>query len=110
MGEHLYTDIWKKALPPLIALLETGMTDAGNALTEANFQSVGARKDYTFRLEIEDGIVMNNIDGSAVSRDLADVFLTNPEAVALSYKYRVVLRLLRNFELKGTLVTKTGTN
>ena len=38
-----------------------------------DFALVGNRKSYSFNLEFDDGIVSNNISGSAVARDLAGV-------------------------------------
>ena len=40
-------------------------------MNKKEFSNVGDRKKYSFNLEFKNGIVSNNIDGTAVARDLA---------------------------------------
>ena len=47
-------------------------TNQGSIVLNAkDFALVGNRKSYSFNLEYDDGVVSNNISGSAVARDLA---------------------------------------
>lgn len=101
--QQLYANIWKNALPDMLAMLEHGINPAIIALSEAEFETVGDRQKYAFRLEIRNGVPVNHVKGSAVSRDLADVFAASPKAVAMSQKHLVVLRLGSNFAFTGSL-------
>ena len=64
-----YYDLWKDVLSQLFTKNEQILLN-NIVLNEAEFASVGNRKSYTFNLVIDNGIVINNISGSAVARDL----------------------------------------
>jgi len=49
-------------------------------MDKKHFQNAGDRKNYTFNLVLNHGVVNNNISGSAVARDLT-LELTNHEAL-----------------------------
>lgn len=68
-------------------------------LPSKDFKEVGDRKDYSFNLQIDYGVVSNNIDGSAVARDLAEVFLTNIRASIFAHDKKVNIKLDKNFTL-----------
>ncbi|WP_428236539.1 hypothetical protein [Gracilimonas sp.] len=65
---------------------------------------MGNRKDYSFNIQFKGPDVANNLSGSAVARDLANVILNDTEMRSLlnggSYKIRMdkdfVLQVLKN--------------
>lgn len=73
---NLYYPLWKKKLP----IIQVQMKNAVNGTKEikmdkSEFESYGNRvvSDYFFNIEINNGKVVNNINGTAVARDLFDV-------------------------------------
>ena len=66
-----YSNIWKNALPKISEILSSSKFSGSIELNPADFALVGNRKKYSFNLEFDDGVVFNNISGSAVARDLA---------------------------------------
>lgn len=78
-NEHKYEEIFKVALP----LIEKAITEVSTRklsvpLSQDDFKKVGNRQSYSFNLELSDGIVANDIGGSAVARDLARALEQNP--------------------------------
>jgi hypothetical protein len=72
--KHLYVKIWQRELDYIQAIVAIG-AESGKPLPGERFRKAGNRKRYAFKLEIKMGKVINNITGSAVARDLADVLL-----------------------------------
>ena len=68
-----YINIWQNALPAISEILGSSDSSGSITLNSKDFALVGNRKSYSFNLEFDDGIVSNNISGSAVARDLAGV-------------------------------------
>ena len=68
-----YSNIWQNALPAISEILGGSDFSKSITLNSKDFALVGNRKSYSFNLEFDDGIVSNNISGSAVARDLAGV-------------------------------------
>ena len=67
--KNLYLDYWCSYLDDFIDILKSGGYK-GASIEEKALKDCGDRCDYTFLLEMEDGLVVNNTDGSAVARDL----------------------------------------
>ena len=66
-----YSNIWQNSLSEISEILD-GLGSSGSIeLSSKDFALAGDRKDYSFNLEFDDGVVSNNINGSAVARDLA---------------------------------------
>jgi hypothetical protein len=95
-GVHKYEDIWKQIIPSIIDSLTNKKTIEIN-IGKAPFAAVGNRKSYSFRLEIQNGSVANNIDGSAVARDLARVLLNHPKFIQAAKSKYLILRLDKQF-------------
>ncbi len=73
-NEHKYEEIFKTALPLIeTAIAEVAIRKLSIQLSQEDFKKVGNRQSYSFNLEFSDGIVVNDIGGSAVARDLARV-------------------------------------
>ena len=66
-----YSNIWRNTLPAISEILDSSESLESIALSSKDFALAGNRKSYSFNLEIDNGIVSNNISGSAVARDLA---------------------------------------
>ena len=68
-----YSNIWRNALPTISEFLSSSGSSGSIELSSRDFSLAGDRKNYSFNLEFDDGVVSNNISGSAVARDLAGV-------------------------------------
>jgi len=100
---HKYEDIWKPLIPNIIESVREGKSLELN-MNNADFKAVGKRKNYSFRLEIENNTVKNNIDGSAVARDLARILTSNSNFLQALNKRTVLLRLDKNFTFKMEII------
>ena len=73
-----YIDLWQDQKFKIKEILGNG--DKGSIqMNSEGFENVGKRKNYSFNLEFNNGVVLNNIGGSAVARDLARVLENNFE-------------------------------
>ena len=70
-SQGLYLNIWQNALPAISEILGSSDSSGSITLNSKDFALVGNRKSYSFNLEFDDGVVSNNINDSAVKRDLA---------------------------------------
>ena len=74
-----YVDLWTRQRASIKDKLKNTMIRQSIQLNSEEFRNVGNRSNYSFNLEFENGIVSNNIGGSAVARDLANVLETSTE-------------------------------
>lgn len=75
-----YTDLWTKQRESIKDKLNSiTITKQSIQLNSEDFNRVGNRSNYSFNLEFENGIVSNNIGGSAVARDLAKILENSKE-------------------------------
>jgi hypothetical protein len=102
MGQELYRALWETHIPDIIDLWELYPAGARLQLPKDTFTRAGNRdeQNYTFRLELKDNIVCNNISGSAVARDLASVILNNPTLRERLSGKNVVIRMDQNFTVQ----------
>ncbi|MBP9151988.1 MAG: hypothetical protein KBF73_06865 [Flavobacteriales bacterium] len=89
---HKYEDIWKQIIPAVTNAMSNGKSLELN-LGRTAFDRVGNRKSYSFRLDLNNGRVVNNIGGSAVARDLARVLESNALFMNAAKGKKLVLRL-----------------
>lgn len=68
-----YIDLWTKQRTTIKNKLENALTKQSIQLNPEEFKKVGNRASYSFNLEFNNGVVANNVDGTAVARDLAKV-------------------------------------
>jgi hypothetical protein len=81
-NEHKYEDIFKTALPLIeTAINEVTVRKLSIQLSQEDFKKVSKRQSFSFNLEFSDGIVANDIGGSAVARDLARVLEQNTRII-----------------------------
>ena len=59
--------------------MKNATTKQSIQLNSEDFDKVGNRSNYSFNLEFLNGVVSNNIGGSAVARDLAQVLKSSKE-------------------------------
>jgi|ERR1017187_2687569 hypothetical protein len=96
---HKYEDIWIKVVPTILDSIENKKL----LLLELDkdiFDKVGNRKNYSFNLEFTNGIITNNIKGSAVARDLARVLKNNKKFKLLSKKEHIKFKMGNDFVFK----------
>lgn len=68
-------------------------------MPEETFKKLGKRDSYTFRLDIVDNEVANNIGGSAVARDLYDALEYTPGFKELAKGKHIIFRMDKQFVL-----------
>jgi hypothetical protein len=94
--KNLYHGLWRKYLNVIeILMRNTNRGEQVIQLQKYEFEVSGNRKDsgYTFTLQIVNGLVVNNISGSAVARDLYAI-LKGSEKVKSMFKennYKITL-------------------
>ena len=78
-----------------------GSSESSGSITlnSKDFALVGNRKSYSFNLEFDDGVVSNNISGSAVARDLAEVLSTSSSVKSILKTGYFKFRMDNNFTL-----------
>jgi len=97
MKKNLYTDLWQKYVGVFTKAIKQE-SELGTQLDAKEFERRGNRKSYAFRIEMENGKVLNNL-GSAVSRDLYKVLSKNNDFINASKGKHVVIRMGMNFDL-----------
>ena len=100
VNKNKYEPIWHEQLPAILnAIRNRKMGSQTISMPARQFEAVGNRKKYSFRLDLEDVEVTNNIGGSAVARDLRNVLFENQEALELLKCIVVTIKMDRNFTL-----------
>jgi hypothetical protein len=99
---NIYNSLWQKYKPVIISKLkQAGIEQQEYQLSKHEFEAIGDRKNsgYAINLEIENGILKNNIDGSAVARDLFEVLKSSATAKELMKNNYFKINLTKNFKL-----------
>lgn len=94
-----YISIWKRTIPAISKLLSEDKLKGSIELDSEDFTFAGNRKSYSFNLEFSNGSVSNNIDGSAVARDLATVLTRNGKIERLLMEGKFKFNMDKNFTL-----------
>ena len=95
-----YESIWREQLPSILnAIRNQSSPSQTKAMPARQFESVGNRQNYSFRLDLSYGEVTNNIGETAVARDLRNVLQSNSEAMELLKNKVVTIRMNKNFNL-----------
>lgn len=100
-----YSNIWRNQLLTISEILGSSESTGSITLTANDFALVGNRKSYSFNLEFDDGIVSNNISGSAVARDLAEVLSSSSSVKSILKTGYFKFQMDKNFTL---LISKLG--
>lgn len=96
-GSNLYYDYWKKQVPDFLEDMKEGYVEYD--MPEESFKKRGNRQDYSFRLDIQNGLVVNNIGGSAVARDLFEALNDNSEFRKFAQGKNITFKMDSNFVL-----------
>jgi hypothetical protein len=100
MGANKYEKIWRDNLTSITSALKNAQIKPVEIAMPAKlFEEVGKRKSYAFFLKISKGIVVNDISGSAVARDLRNIFLESIETMALLNNGSFEINMDKNFRL-----------
>lgn len=100
---NIYVPLWNKYKPVIIELIENSISNpASYKLFPHEFENIGNRisSGYQFNLELINGMLKNNIDGSAVARDLYKVMVESPTAQQLLKNKHIKISLTQDFILK----------
>ncbi len=84
-SENKYTTLWQGYINKINSSLLQSDKPQSIQLDSKLFSQVGNRKSYAFNLEYKNGIVNNNIGGSAVARDL-DKVISKSQAIKNTLK------------------------
>lgn len=95
-----YNDLWTKQRISIKDKLNNATTKQSIQLNSEDFNKVGNRNNYSFDLEILNGIVSNNIGGSAVARDLAQVLESSNEIIEILKTGHFKINMDKQFCLK----------
>ena len=94
-----YSNIWRNTLPAISEILDSSESLGSIALNSKDFELAGNRKSYSFNLEFDNGIVSNNISGSAVARDLAAELTSSSFIKSVLNNGYFKIRMDKNFTL-----------
>lgn len=100
---NIYILLWQKYKAAILSIMRRSIESSCEyQLSKHEFEAVGERQKagYTFNLEIEKGIVTNNIDGTAVARDLVAVLKSSNTVIELMKEYNFKINLTKDFILR----------
>lgn len=92
-----YTELWTKQKASIQDKLKKAATKQSIQLNSEDFNKVGNRQNYSFNLEFTNGVVSNNIGGSAVARDLAEVLENSSDIRAILKTEHYKINMDRQF-------------
>jgi hypothetical protein len=98
-NRNKYLAYWRTRLPEIKEMIASDGKGQVHTLLEENFTQIGNRDSYTFRLDLRNGLVTNNIESSAVARDLYAALREDSETISLLAGREVSLRLDKQFHL-----------
>lgn len=102
-NSNIYEALWKKYKAAILTKLREALkTPCEYQLSKNEFEAIGKRlkAGYAFNLQIHNGVVINNVDGSAVARDLVVVLKSSNGAIELMKERNFKINLTKEFKLK----------
>lgn len=97
---HKYEDIFKNALLQIENAIDESVKQKQSIqLSKEDFKHVGKRDSYSFNLEFLNGVVANDIGGSAVARDLARILVQSETINTILKDMHVKFRMDKGFIL-----------
>lgn len=99
---NIYIPFWQKYRPVILSKMKAALESAQEyPMSKHEFEAIGDRTSsgYSFNLEIKNGILQNNIDGTAVARDLHAVLKSSETAKALLKNTSFKINLSKEFKL-----------
>jgi len=100
---NIYIPIWQKYKPVILTNMKLALEETQDyQLAKSEFEAIGERisSGYSFNLEIRNGIINNNISGSAVARDLFEVLKNSKTAIKIMQDNFIKINLTNDFILK----------
>ena len=94
-----YSNIWQNSLSEISEIIDSSGSSGSIELSSRDFSLAGDRKNYSFNLEFDDGVVSNNISGSAVARDLAAELTSSSFTKSVLNNGYFIFRMDKNFTL-----------
>lgn len=105
---NIYVPLWQKYRPMIVSLMREALVSQQNySLSKHKFEAIGDRTQsgYSFNLEIKNCIVQNNIEGTAVARDLFEVLKNSKSASELLKQHNFKINLNKEFILTIQLIS-----
>jgi hypothetical protein len=105
---NIYIHLWQKYRPVIINMMKLATEKPQiYQLSKHEFEAIGDRTSsgYSFNLEIINGILANNIDGTAVARDLFEVLKSSKTANSIMQENYIKINLTSDFKLKIQIQT-----
>lgn len=106
LEENKYVALWTKYKPVIVSMMKEAKTNGVQrySLSSHEFEATGNRESsgYTFNLVQVNGELANNIDGTAVARDLRIVLSKSGAAFELMKHARYIIRMDKDFVLHVT--------
>ena len=99
---NIYITLWEKYRPAILSKMKLALTEPQSyPLSKHEFEAIGDRlsSGYSFNLELRDGKLMNNIDGTAVARDLLAVLKKSKTANELMKDSYYKINFSKDFKL-----------
>jgi len=99
---NIYLPLWQKYRLVIISKMIMAIESTQEyPLFKHEFEAIGERisSGYAFNLEIKNGILQNNIDGTAVARDLYEVLKGSESAKAIMKSNNFKINLTKDFKL-----------
>ena len=99
---NIYLPLWQKYKPAILINMRKAIESVQYyQLTKHEFEVFGDRglSGFCFNLEIKNGKINNNIEGSAVARDLFEVLNSSRTAKELMLKNSFKISLTSDFKL-----------
>ncbi len=100
---NIYNSLWNKYKPVLTSKLKQALVEPQDyQLSKHEFEAIGDRTNsgYSFNLEIKNGVLKNNIGGTAVARYLFEVLKSSATAKELMKDNYFKINLTKDFTLK----------
>lgn len=100
---NIYIHLWQKYRPVIIRMMKLATAKPQiYQLSNHEFEAIGDRisSGYSFNLEINSGILANNIEGTAVARDLFEVLKSSKTANSIMQGNYIKINLTNDFKLK----------
>lgn len=99
-----YLSIWGKYKPAIVSYLKAAkdqQSEQQYQLSPQEFTTIGDRdkSGYSFKLDLKNGAVINDIGGGAVAHDLVEVLRGSPTACELFKNSAYHIKMDKNFRL-----------
>jgi len=99
---NIYVSLWEKYRPAIISHMRSALNETQvYQLSGHEFKDLGVRVSagFNFNLELNNGILTNNIDKTAVARDLFNVLNKSKTANELMKDNFYKISLAKDFKL-----------